>query len=80
MPTRISSLVLVLISDRLLELQNTRPAYHLQEWNADIEVLGQVCKPHNPHIGDEECAQVALIGRQVPYAIDFVVDGLFRKK
>ena len=34
----------------------------------DIEVLGEVCVPDEPHVGNEEGAEVALVRRQVPYA------------
>lgn len=43
---------------------------NLHVWDADIESLHQVGVPDKAHIGDKECAKVALLARQVPYTID----------
>ena len=46
----------------------------LQVGYRDVEVLRHVGVPHEPHVGDEEGAEVALVGREVPHAGDLVVE------
>ena len=45
----------------------------LQVGYRDVEVLRHVGVPHEPHVGDEEGAQVALVGGEVPHAGHLVV-------
>mmetsp|Transcript_33940 Transcript_33940/g.81411 ORF Transcript_33940/g.81411 Transcript_33940/m.81411 type:complete len:210 (-) Transcript_33940:143-772(-) len=54
-------------------------ALHLQVRNGDIEVLGQHGKPHSAHVGDDEGPQVALVGGEVPNAVDLLVHLLVRE-
>ena len=58
--------------------QKTRKGctYDLQVGNADVEVFGEVGDPNNAHVGHKDRALFALVRRQVPNAVDLVVDGL----
>ena len=47
---------------------------HLQVGDGDVEVLRQARMPDQPHVRDEERPEVALIRRQVPHAVDAVVE------
>mmetsp|Transcript_57186 Transcript_57186/g.134593 ORF Transcript_57186/g.134593 Transcript_57186/m.134593 type:complete len:392 (+) Transcript_57186:129-1304(+) len=42
--------------------------------DADVEVLREVRVPHHAHVGEEEGAQIALVGAEVPDAWDLVED------
>mmetsp|Transcript_10682 Transcript_10682/g.25464 ORF Transcript_10682/g.25464 Transcript_10682/m.25464 type:complete len:258 (+) Transcript_10682:194-967(+) len=53
---------------------------HLQVGYRDVEVLCHVGVPHEPHVGDEEGAEVALVGREVPHARHLVVHLLVRQQ
>mmetsp|Transcript_64068 Transcript_64068/g.202684 ORF Transcript_64068/g.202684 Transcript_64068/m.202684 type:complete len:351 (+) Transcript_64068:119-1171(+) len=46
---------------------------HLEVGHRDVEVLRHVGVPHQPHVGDEERAEVALVAAEVPHPVDLVV-------
>ena len=48
-------------------------ALHLYVGYADVEVFSHVRVPHQPHVGDEERSEVALLAAQVPHPVDLVV-------
>ena len=49
-------------------------ACHLQVRNRDVEIFGKIGVPHEAHICYEKRTQIALVGREIPNAIDFAVD------
>lgn len=46
--------------------------HHLDIWNGDVKVLREVGVPNKANIGQEHAPQVALVGRQVPHALDLL--------
>jgi hypothetical protein len=54
--------------------------YDLYVGQRHVEVGGQVCVPDHAHVGQEQCAQVALVRGEVPHTRAFRVHLLGRQE
>lgn len=46
------------------------PTHHLHIGDGDVEVLREIGVPDKANVGQEHAPQVALVRREVPYALD----------